>query len=160
MWKSSPQDPVAEDHTQPGKISEAKQILPQLPSLPGPSDQLLLLLRSQFLKDLRNPYNPSGSQYPFSFATQNQYRILSFIFLLASNLNWVKKKKTTMNIITQRKSIKQLNGHKPTYCSYLILPSLSQPYTTYLKGTGEGSYEDMLKKLEILLQATCSIFSS
>jgi len=103
---------VAADHNQAGKINNVKQSsfsASQLPSQPGPSDQLLLLVRSQFLKDLRNPYNPSVSRYPFSFATQSKYTISSFIFLLASNLNWVKKKtkpKKAMNIITQRKSIK------------------------------------------------------
>lgn len=76
------------DRNQASKISDVKQILPQLPSQPGASDQLLEQLGPQ-QQDLQNPYNPSSPRYPFNFATQNKYRILSFIFLLASNLNWV-----------------------------------------------------------------------
>lgn len=85
---------MAADRNQAGKISNVKQILPQLPSQPGPLDQLLLEELAPHQQDLRNPYKPSGLWYPFNFATQRKYRMLSFIFLLASNLSCVKKKKS------------------------------------------------------------------
>lgn len=77
-------------------------------------------------QDLRNPYNPSSSQYRFNFATESKYRILSFIFLLASNLNWVKKKKA-INIITQTKKYKTTQW---TQANLLLISHSSWPLPT------------------------------